>query len=75
MGYRLIYSDNNFTTVYLFCKNITNISLHLYPPSEDSQCDKKFNYFGVLYRQLLPRFKFEIPNVTSAVLYYDIFWE
>ena len=58
----LNYSDNNFTTVYLFCKNITNISLQLYPPSEDSQCDKKFNYFGVLYRQLLPRFKFEIPK-------------
>lgn len=58
----LNYSDNNFTTVYLFCKNISNISLQLYPPSEDSQCDKKFNYFGVLYRQLLPRFKFEIPK-------------
>ena len=58
----LNYSDNNFTTVYLFCKNISNISLQLYPPTENYKCNKKISYFGVLYRQLLPKFKFEIPK-------------
>jgi len=56
------FSNNNYTTVYLFCRNISNISLQLYPPTEEYQCNKKISYFGVLYRQLLPRFKFEIPK-------------
>lgn len=52
--------------LYLFCHNLENISIQLFPPStNDHNCTKKIQYFGVLYRQLLPQFKNEIPDTPN----------
>tara|TARA_Y100000992_G_C21254961_1_gene488000 strand:+ start:136 stop:1143 length:1008 start_codon:yes stop_codon:yes gene_type:complete len=60
-------SVNNTATIYLFCHNVENISLQLFPPStNDHNCSSKIQYFGVLYRQLLPFFENEIPNTPNA---------
>lgn len=60
-------SINDYATVYLFCHNFENVTMQLFPPStNDHNCSSKTQYFGVLYRQLLPLFKHEIPNTPHA---------
>lgn len=60
-------SINDYATVYLFCHNFENVTMQLFPPStNDHNCSSKTQYFGVLYRQLLPMFKREIPNTPHA---------
>lgn len=55
--------DDNIT-IYLFCHNLNNISLQLFPPTKDNNynCSHNIEYFGVLYRQLLPNYKQQIPS-------------
>tara|TARA_Y100000389_G_scaffold178371_1_gene191514 strand:- start:29604 stop:30611 length:1008 start_codon:yes stop_codon:yes gene_type:complete len=59
-------SINDYVTLYLFCHNINNISLQLFPPTKDNNynCSHNIEYFGVLYRQLLPQYKQQIPNMN-----------
>ena len=58
---------NNIATVYLFCHNFDIVSLQLFPPSTNQyNCSSKTQYFGLLYRQLLPEFKNEMPNTPNA---------
>lgn len=59
--------ENDEINIYLFCHNFENISLQLFPPStNDHNCSSKTQYFGVLYRQLLPQFVNEIPDTPYA---------
>lgn len=61
------HSIDGTVTVYLFCRSLGNATLQLYPPSNDNYtCDNQTRYFGVLYRQLLPKFPNEIPNTPEA---------
>lgn len=53
--------------LYLFCHNLENISLQLFPPTTNNHnCSSRTQYFGVLYRQLLPQFINEIPDTPNA---------
>lgn len=60
------YADNNISTIYLSCHKSASLNLQLHPPSSIKRCNNVINYFGVLYRQLLPKFRYEIPNLTKA---------
>ena len=70
VGDTLLYnasSENGDVCLYLFCHHIGNVSLQLFPPStNDNNCSSETLYFGVLYRQLLPRFVNEIPDTPNA---------
>lgn len=60
-------NENGVICLYLFCHNLQNISLQLFPPTtNDHNCSGHTQYFGVLYRQLLPKFVNEIPNTPNA---------
>lgn len=60
-------NDNSEVCLYLFCRNLENLSLQLFPPTtNDRNCSGHTQYFGVLYRQLLPQFVNEIPNTPNA---------
>ncbi len=62
-------SIDDEATLYLFCHNLKNISLQLYPPTDynsEHDCWSNIEYFGVLYRQLLPQFENEIPEKKDA---------
>lgn len=64
-----LYSDeNNKSTLFLHCIDLKNITLQLYPPTK-SNCSSIVNYFGVLYRQLLPKFKNMIPVIKPLSNY------
>lgn len=59
--------DNDEVHLYLFCHDFGNVSLQLFPPSTtDHNCSSETEYFGVLYRQLLPQFNNEIPDRPNA---------
>ena len=59
--------DDSEICLYLFCRNFGNISLQLFPPStNDHNCSSETQYFGVLYRQLLPQFINKIPDKPNA---------
>ena len=70
IGDTLLYnisSESDEICLYLFCHNLGNISLQLFPPStNDHNCSSGTEYFGVLYRQLLPQFVNEIPDTPYA---------
>jgi len=60
-------NENGEVCLYLFCHNLQNISLQLFPPTtSDHNCSGQTQYFGVLYRQLLPQFVNEIPDTPDA---------
>ena len=60
-------NENDEVYLYLFCHNLENISLQLFPPTTNKHnCSGQTQYFGVLYRQLLPQFVNEIPNTPNA---------
>ena len=60
-------NENGDVCIYLFCHNLQNISLQLFPPTtNDRNCSGQTQYLGVLYRQLLPQFVNEIPNTPNA---------
>jgi hypothetical protein len=60
-------NDNSEVCLYLFCHNLQNVSLQLFPPTtNDRNCSGQTQYFGVLYRQLLPQFVNKIPNTPNA---------
>ena len=59
--------ENDEVSLYLFCHNFGNVSLQLFPPSANNHnCSSQTQYFGVLYRQLLPQFSNEIPDLPHA---------
>ena len=53
-------SDTNYLTLYVYCISNKDLVIHLTPPANSSK--NCLNIFGILYRQLLPQFKHEIPN-------------
>ena len=58
------HSMNGYIALIVSCNEDGKFLLHLEPPSKNDNhsCITKTSYFGVLYRQLMPRFKNEIPK-------------
>lgn len=58
------HSMNGYVELIVSCNEDGKFLLHLDPPSKNDNhsCITKTSYFGVLYRQLMPRFKNEIPK-------------
>lgn len=50
--------------LFIHCTNNTHIGIHLNPPAKNDshKCVTETEYFGILYRQLLPNFDYMIPN-------------
>ena len=67
---RKIKANCSLIMMLVICRRFTITAiclLRIFPPStNDHNCSSKRQYFGVLYRQLLPRFKNEIPNTPHA---------
>lgn len=60
-------NENNEVCLYLFCHNLENITIQLFPPTtNEHNCSGQTEYFGVLYRQLLPQFVNEIPDTPNV---------
>lgn len=60
------YTINGFIKLYVSCLNNEKIKIHLTPPSLNTNysCLTEINYFGILYRQLLPKFIHGIPDIN-----------
>ena len=55
-----LLSESDYLTLYVYCINKRDLVIHLTPPANNSK--SCLSIFGILYRQLLPQFKYEIPN-------------